>query len=425
MDANGFRRCDGFAGSIPQNFINKNLPTCPLCGTGNPYWTLKDKFELTAHRILFRCQCCGGVLSATQDDFSGATKSAAYMLTTAGLVNAVSKKKQGKDRETVYLRVEDVGNCQTSSVLMGQDLPLQEYQRMAAAFYASPAPAPALTPDVTPLADEQINVTYGAPAQPVSEPAPAAEEPINVTYGAPAQPQYAPPQPAYAQPQPQYAQPQPAYAQPQYAAPQPQPVYAQPQYAQPQYVQSQYAQPAQPMFKAPRFPVVSLILLCAAFLGFILDCFVVTPYVDMDAGFKVLGFCIIIVGLCLYKKNMAFLCGIGVFSFAVVNLFYLYENAVELMEWPYALNVYFVVDSLICALCFVLIGLSFCLPTVKGLKVLRIVSCGVLIAVELVWIFVAITCLMPLELSMVLYLVYVSMFYISLMIYSPVKNPTC
>ena len=85
--AEGFRRCDGFAGSVPQNFINANFPVCPLCGSKDPYWTLRDKIELTATRVQFRCKDCGGVLSATAMDFSGMTKSTAakcIMILTGG-----------------------------------------------------------------------------------------------------------------------------------------------------------------------------------------------------------------------------------------------------------------------------------------------------------------------------------------------------
>lgn len=32
-----FRRCDGFAGSVPQKFIDTKFPKCPMCGTNDPY----------------------------------------------------------------------------------------------------------------------------------------------------------------------------------------------------------------------------------------------------------------------------------------------------------------------------------------------------------------------------------------------------
>ena len=173
MGPEGFRRCDGFTGSIPQNFINSNMPTCPLCGSPDPYWTLKDKMEWTNHRILFRCKDCTGVLSATQDDFTGRTKSTAYAaITTAGLVNAIVKKNQGKDVKTVYMKVEDSGMFQPNSPLVGQELPIEEFQRMAAMYSAPAAPQPfAPAPHLTQLDPSQVQVSYGE-SQPAEQPRP-------------------------------------------------------------------------------------------------------------------------------------------------------------------------------------------------------------------------------------------------------------
>ncbi len=193
--SNGFRRCDGFAGSIPQKFINANMPVCPMCGSDDPYWLLKDKMEWTAHRIMFRCSKCGCILSATNGDFTGTTKSTAFaVLTTAGAVNALTKKAQGKDVKTVYMRVEDVGDAQLSSALTGKELPIEEFQEMAAAFSLQ-ASAPAAVP--TPAAESEFKVSYGAEpapaapvfteapaAAPVVESAPAEEPEFKVSYGA-------------------------------------------------------------------------------------------------------------------------------------------------------------------------------------------------------------------------------------------------
>ena len=82
-----FRRCDGFTGSIPQKFIDSNLPKCPMCGSTDPYWMLKDKMTFTEKRMLFRCDKCGCILSASQADFTGFSKSKVGLLTTAGAMN--------------------------------------------------------------------------------------------------------------------------------------------------------------------------------------------------------------------------------------------------------------------------------------------------------------------------------------------------
>jgi len=127
-----FRRCDGFTGSIPQRFIDTNFPKCPMCGTTNPYWKLKDKMGFVENRMLFRCDQCGCILSASTADFSGLSKSkAATVLTTAGGINALFKKTSGKKVSTVYIKVESVGSAQTTKLYEGKEFELEELQKMA------------------------------------------------------------------------------------------------------------------------------------------------------------------------------------------------------------------------------------------------------------------------------------------------------
>ena len=132
---NDFKRCDGFSGSVPQKFYDANIPTCPLCGSKNPYWTLRNKMEMTSTRVQCKCKDCGGILSATIDDFSGQTKSKARaVLTTGGMVNALVKKHQGKDVTTVYVRIDDLGTSNASKDLLSKDLPIEQIQAMGNAF---------------------------------------------------------------------------------------------------------------------------------------------------------------------------------------------------------------------------------------------------------------------------------------------------
>ena len=134
-DAKGFKRCDGYVGHVPQNWINGNFPVCPMCGSIDPYWTLKDKVEMTANRVMFRCKDCGCILSATAADFTGATKSKAFAaLTTGGLINAISKKKAGKDVNTVYVKIMDVGDYQLDKSMEGKEIPLEELKERSKAF---------------------------------------------------------------------------------------------------------------------------------------------------------------------------------------------------------------------------------------------------------------------------------------------------
>ena len=126
-----FRRCDGFAGSIPQKFIDTNLPRCPMCGSNEPYWKLKDKMELAGNRTMFRCDKCGCILSATTADIIGVSKSPVGLLTTVGAANALFKRGSGKKVDVTYLRVEDVGSAQTTKTYQGREMPLEDFQALA------------------------------------------------------------------------------------------------------------------------------------------------------------------------------------------------------------------------------------------------------------------------------------------------------
>ena len=148
MGPEGFRRCDGYVGSVPQNFVNTNFPVCPLCGSTDPYWTLKDKIEMKGNRVMFRCKDCGGVISSSTMDFTGMTKStAAAILNTGAGLNYLIKKHDGKDAKAVYVRVDDAGSFRTTKELEGKEFKLEELQAMAASLaparqpaYGQPAP---------------------------------------------------------------------------------------------------------------------------------------------------------------------------------------------------------------------------------------------------------------------------------------------
>ena len=127
-----FKRCDGFVGSVPQKFIDTKFPKCPMCGTNDPYWKLKDKMEMMGNRTMFLCDKCGAILSATTADLSGMSKSkAAAVFTTAGMFNAIGKKASGRSVATTYIKVEEVGSAQTTKMYEGKEMPIEELQALA------------------------------------------------------------------------------------------------------------------------------------------------------------------------------------------------------------------------------------------------------------------------------------------------------
>ncbi len=185
-----FKRMEGFAGSVPQGFIDRNVPICPLCGSRYPHWALDQKMQmkLEGNLYLFQCEQCKGVLSSPVPDVTGYNNT---MITTTGLL----KKMSGKENGVIYMRVEDAGTSGCNEFL-GREFKLQELNAIAsqkggqnADAMVPPAYTPAQAQYTAPAAPVQPQAQYAAPAAPVQ---PQAQ------YAAPAAPvqppmQYAPP----------------------------------------------------------------------------------------------------------------------------------------------------------------------------------------------------------------------------------------
>ena len=123
MRMSGFKR-GGLSRMLPQNYIDTNLPKCPMCGTNEPYWKLKDK--LGTMRTMFLCGKCGCILSAARADVVGIIK-----FTAVGMFNAIGKEASGKSVATTYIKVEEVGNAQTTKMYEGKEMPIEELQELA------------------------------------------------------------------------------------------------------------------------------------------------------------------------------------------------------------------------------------------------------------------------------------------------------
>ena len=116
MGAFDFKRCEGY---IPQLFIDSNFPVCPICGSRNPGWTLRDTVEQAAARVMFRCSVCGCILSSSTADLSG--------MAASSTGNADSN-----DFGTAYIRIESTGNAQAAKFNAGKELPIGELKGVAA-----------------------------------------------------------------------------------------------------------------------------------------------------------------------------------------------------------------------------------------------------------------------------------------------------
>jgi len=121
-----FKRMEGFAGSVPQGFIDRSIKICPFCGSSNPHWAIDQKMQmkLEGNLYLFQCEQCKGVLSAPVPDVTGFNNTP---LTTTGLLKKLSGKKNG----VIYMRIYAVGDNIDSTISVGQEYTLQEINQMA------------------------------------------------------------------------------------------------------------------------------------------------------------------------------------------------------------------------------------------------------------------------------------------------------
>lgn len=122
-----FRRFDGFTGSVPQRFIDNNMPVCPMCGSDNPHWTCDQEIKFTKNNYLYKCSECDAILSAAPSDVTGVGRTA---LTTMGLM----KKMSGKNVKAIYITVRDVGKVQTTQAHKNQEFTLDQLVEMANSY---------------------------------------------------------------------------------------------------------------------------------------------------------------------------------------------------------------------------------------------------------------------------------------------------
>lgn len=108
-----FKRVEYFTGCLPQRFIDKNVPNCPICKSSNPHWMLNEKV-IDVPRYLFKCQNCACTISSPIADVYNFSRA---ILTSIGC----SKEYAEKIRGTIKLKIESVGYTQTSSININID----------------------------------------------------------------------------------------------------------------------------------------------------------------------------------------------------------------------------------------------------------------------------------------------------------------
>ena len=129
-----FQRYDGFAGSVPQKFVDRTFVKCPICCSAKPNWTLSQHNQMSwkGNLYLFKCSCCEGIISMSMPDVTtlGNGGSGVALNPTVGLTNLMVKAGSGKEAGAVYAVIESVGTSGVNPVCEGKEFKLEHVQEM-------------------------------------------------------------------------------------------------------------------------------------------------------------------------------------------------------------------------------------------------------------------------------------------------------
>ena len=130
----GFHRADGFAGSLPQKFIDNHFPRCPLCCSNQPHWTISQHNQMSwkGNLYLFKCSCCDGIISMSMPDVTTLANGAVGVMANpnVGLTNLLVKSSSGKEAGAIYAVVESVGRSGVELDCEGKEFKIEHVKDM-------------------------------------------------------------------------------------------------------------------------------------------------------------------------------------------------------------------------------------------------------------------------------------------------------
>ena len=129
-----FHRADGFVGSVPQTFVNRTFPKCPICCSDKPEWTIAQHNQMSwkGNLYLFKCSHCDAIISMSMPDVTTLGNGGAGVASnpTVGLTNLMVKASSGKEAGAVYAVIESVGKSGVSPICQGKEFKLEQLQDM-------------------------------------------------------------------------------------------------------------------------------------------------------------------------------------------------------------------------------------------------------------------------------------------------------
>ena len=129
-----FHRAEGFVGSLPQTFVNRTFPKCPICCHPDPFWTIGQHNQMSwkGNLYMFKCSRCEGIISMSMPDVTtlGNGGGGVALNPSVGLANLIAKGSSGKEAGAVYAVIESVGNSGVTRECEGKEFKLEQVQEM-------------------------------------------------------------------------------------------------------------------------------------------------------------------------------------------------------------------------------------------------------------------------------------------------------
>ena len=129
-----FHRADGFVGSVPQKFVDRTFPKCPICCSKDPHWTIGQHNQMSwkGNLYLFKCSQCESIISMSMPDVTtlGNGGGGVAANPSVGLTNLMVKASSGKEAGAVYAVIESVGNSGVPCDCEGKEFKLEDLQDM-------------------------------------------------------------------------------------------------------------------------------------------------------------------------------------------------------------------------------------------------------------------------------------------------------
>ena len=116
---------------MAENFVNEQMPRCPLCKTKEPDWTFEHTEFLQDKKVIYTCSSCHCRLSSNYGEMKGVFgESFSEFIQGAASYDAMVRSVYGKKKGVIYVNIVDTGENEKIEEYQGQEIPYMELKEM-------------------------------------------------------------------------------------------------------------------------------------------------------------------------------------------------------------------------------------------------------------------------------------------------------